>query len=174
MFEDSSVVPRAHSPNFIVLPKALNFMKVIIKISFIVLLAMGIANVISCSKICDEGYEGNRCDVEIRDRFEGTWNAADEPGGKIYGNTISKGTGILDLVVASSFSDSVFFRPIKATATSNSIVINRYKPDTSKIEVEGNGLISEDYKRIDWTYNLINTYDSPEVRTPYTGVWTRQ
>jgi hypothetical protein len=141
--------------------------------SFILFIGILLFGVGSCSKICDEGYEGTRCDVEIRERFEGNWNATDEPGNKVYVTTISKGTGVLDLLISNSFADSTFSRTVKATASPNSITIPNQRPDTSKIYVEGTGIIDNDDKRITWTYNLINKYDSPAVVTPYTGVWSK-
>jgi hypothetical protein len=144
------------------------------KPSLIVLIVVVIASIASCNKTCDEGYDGKRCDVEIRDRYVGTWNAVEQPNNKTYSTTISKGSGILDMVISSSFSDSLFFRPVKATVSSDAIHIPLHKPDTSQIWVEGTGLIEDGYQRINWTYILISKYDTPEVIASYTGVWTKK
>lgn len=42
-----------------------------------------LATVTSCNKVCDEGYEGDKCDVKIIDKYLGTYsvNGTDNQGG---------------------------------------------------------------------------------------------
>lgn len=137
------------------------------------LLSLSLLAVSSCSKLCDEGYEGKRCDVEIRDKFEGNWNAVDEPGTKTYPVAISEGTAILDVLISRSFSDSVFIKTVRASISGDSIIISEQKPDTSKIYVSGAGVLESSRNKINWNYNLINRYDTVDAVTSYTGVWAR-
>ena len=128
----------------------------------------------SCREPCDKGYEGKRCDVPVRDKFKGTWSATDNPGALTYLDTITDGSDILDVYVSRSFSNSRYYRSVKATVDGNTITIANQKPDTSKIYVEGTGIVTDDHKTINWNYNLINKYDTPFITTSYTGVWTKQ
>ena len=128
----------------------------------------------SCSKICDEGYEGKRCDVEIREKFIGAWNATDNPGGFTFTDTISNGTGILDVLILRRFGADTFNRTVKASISGNMITIGRQKPESLRaLEIRGIGTITNDNKTINWNYDLINTTDSPEVIASYTSVWIK-
>ncbi len=135
---------------------------------------VSLCTILSCNKLCDEGYEGKRCDVEIREKFIGEWNATDNPGGFTFTDTISKGTGILDVLILRRFGADTFNRTVKATVSGNIITIGRQKPESSRtLEIRGTGTISNDAKTINWNYDLINTTDSPEVISSYTGVWIK-
>ena len=45
----------------------------------------------SCTKLCNSGYEGSRCNVLTTTKFTGVWNAVDTPGNITYKDTISPG-----------------------------------------------------------------------------------
>ncbi|MCX6199589.1 MAG: hypothetical protein NTY88_10285 [Bacteroidetes bacterium] len=133
----------------------------------------------SCRTPCDNGYEGKRCDVPVRDKFMGIWNANDSDGSAtfIYTDTITSGTSeITDVLISKNFSGNRYFKTVKGTATANSISIfpTDQKIDTGKIYAVGTGTISSDSKTINWNYTLTNKTDSPEVIINYTGVWTKQ
>ncbi len=150
----------------------------IFKNSFAALLLIGTLAVmfstLSCNKLCDGGYEGKRCDVPIRDKFLGVWNAVDNPGNLTYKDTISEGSDVQDVVISRSFSMDTFHRPIRATISDNAINIATQRPHPAKpLLVEGTGTISSDFTTISWTYNLIDTSQTPHAVTNYTGVWSK-
>lgn len=149
-------------------------MSQILKNVFPASLLIVVLSIMSCNKLCDDGYEGKRCDVPIRDKFLGIWNAVDNPGNLIYKDTISEGSDILDVVISRNFSMDTFHRPIRATINQNTINIATQRPHPAKpLLVEGTGTISNDFATISWTYNLIDTSQTPPIVTNYTGVWSK-
>src|SRR5687767_9142903 len=101
--------PKVYS--FVVKAKTMN---IVFKFSIIACACILMGTLTSCTKTCDAGYEGKRCDVEIREKFEGAWNALDNPGNFAYTDTISKGTGVLDVLILRRFGADTFARAIKA------------------------------------------------------------
>ncbi len=130
----------------------------------------------SCREACDKGYEGKRCDVPQRDKFEGVWNAVDNPGSLTYTDTIIDGSDIVEVVISKNFSGNRYYKAVKATVLENTISIfpTDQKIDTSKTYAVGSGVISEDHKTINWNYTLTIKTDTPFISTNYTGVWTKQ
>jgi len=129
----------------------------------------------ACTKICDAGYQGNHCDVEIRDKFEGVWKATDNPGNITYSDTIIESTSsnVLDVLILNTFATKTFNSAIKATIEGNTITIERQRPDTSKIELEGVGVFNSENNSITWTYSLINKSTNPSDSISYTGQWVK-
>ncbi len=128
----------------------------------------------SCTKTCDEGYEGKRCDVAMRDKFLGRWNATDNPGNLTYIDSIFyvNSNTILEVYIAKNFGN-YFQREIKAKVDGKTITINKQKPFGDSLYVQGTGVITDDFDTLYWNYYIINEIDSPVVTTSYTGVWTR-
>ncbi len=146
----------------------------VFKSFLLVVVFVSATGIYSCSKLCDEGYEGKRCDVEMRVKFIGVWNGVDNPGGFTFTDTISNGTGIIDVLILRRFGADTFNRSVKATVNGTTISIARQKPESSRtLEIQGIGTINSDGNIINWNYDLIDTTVSPILITSYTGVWTK-
>jgi hypothetical protein len=127
----------------------------------------------ACSKLCNTGYEGSRCNVLTASKFEGNWSAVDTPGNLAYIDTISKGTAINDITLSASFTGHHFNHAISASVLENVITIPYQQPDTGNNFVKGTGTLSADNNHITFTYQLISGVDSQQSITNYTGTWTR-
>lgn len=144
------------------------------RFSYPVLLSIAVCIVLfqgSCTKLCDNGYEGDKCDVPVRQKFIGVWSAVDNPGNLQYTDTISIGTGLLDVVISNGFAQNYFANPVKATVSGNQVSIAKQNPDNDSLYVQGTGSI--DNGTLTWNYTLINNTDSPQISTSYTGVWSK-
>src|SRR4051812_12845003 len=121
------------------------------RVGIIITLVVFIVSINACSKICDEGYEGKRCDIEMREKFEGQWHATDNPGGLTFTDTISKGNAITDVLILRRFGADTFNRAVKATINASSITIAKQKPDSGReLYIEGTGALSDDEHTINW------------------------
>lgn len=127
----------------------------------------------SCTKLCDNGYEGKRCDVPVRNKFIGVWMAEDNPGNITYTDSITAGAGLLEVIISENFAQNYFNKPIEATVDEDNIYIARQSPDSNNFYVEGSASISNNNQTLTWNYKLINATDSPEISTPFTGVWQK-
>ncbi len=134
----------------------------------------------SCSKddkVCNTGYEGKNCDVEIRQEMIGTYNATDIDVSNntpyAYTPVISKNASVTVINIA-NFGD--FFSNTELV-TSNvsksgsviSFTIPAQKPD-NVYQVTGNGSYNVTTKKLDIQYTLDNGVTSKN----YTGTWTKQ
>jgi hypothetical protein len=141
---------------------------------FVLLIVLAIAAIGSCSKVCDEGYEGKRCDVEIRAKYEGAWHANDNPGNLAFTDTISKGAGILDVSIMRIFGTDTFNRAVKANVSGNTITIASQKPESGReLYIQGSGTIADDYQTINWSYTLTGNSGGIPDTSSFTGVWTK-
>ena len=135
----------------------------------------------SCSKddmICNAGYEGKNCDVEIRQEMIGTYDAVDvrtsDQVTKTYVPIISKNASV-SVINIQEFGD--FFEGGTEIVTSNvsksgsiiSFNIPTQKPDGVN-SVSGQGQYNVTTKKIDITYSLSNGV----TVTNYTGTWTKK
>jgi hypothetical protein len=112
--------------------------------------------------------------VEIREKYEGTWYANDNPGTWTFTDTISKGGGILDVLILRRFGPDTFSRAVKASINGNTISILKQSPDNGRdLSIQGVGILNEAQDRIDWNYDLISGPDTLQITTSYTGVWTK-
>jgi hypothetical protein len=145
-----------------------------IRPSFFPALFIFIIGIAACSKICDDGYEGKRCDVEIREKYIGAWHATDNPGAVTFTDTISKGTGILEVAILRRFGTDTFNRAVKATISGNTITIANQSPDNGReLSIQGTGTLGNNDQTITWNYNLIAGPDTLPITTSFTGVWTK-
>ncbi len=73
--------------------------------TFIALAVIGsIATLASCTKTCDEGYEGDKCDVKIISKYTGTYSASgtDNDGGTYTNWTVivsESSTDVLTILI---------------------------------------------------------------------------
>lgn len=70
-------------------------MKKIFKTFLTVAAFAAVAGVSSCTKVCDEGYEGDKCDVAIREKLLGTWRTTAE-------NCTSGGPSTFDIAITTN------------------------------------------------------------------------
>ena len=128
----------------------------------------------SCSKLCNSGYEGSRCNQLSTTKFVGKWSAIDTPGTLIYTDTITQGSVIEDLILSSSFSNHHFSHNVLASVINNVLTIPYQQPDSSNIFVAATGTMSDDHNTIVFAYQITVGADSTRVTTIYGGTWTRQ
>ena len=134
------------------------------------LLVVGTAG---CSKLCNSGYEGSRCNQLTTTKFVAKWNAVDSPN-LIYTDTILQGTQINDVTLSSSFSGHHFAHIINASVAAQTLTIPVQQPDLDSIFVQGIGLMSDDQKSISFTYQITSGPDSSRLTVNHTGTWTRE
>ena len=132
------------------------------------LMAMG-----ACSKLCNSGYEGSRCNELTTTKFLGTWSAIDTPGNLAYTDTISQGGVLGDITLSTSFNSHHFNHIINASVQTDVVTIPYQQPDSGKDFVSGTGTISAGHNSISFSYQIVNAKDSPAITTNYTGTWKR-
>ena len=142
------------------------------KIRLIALLIAVLLAFTACTKLCRSGYEGNRCEVLSRPKFEGQWNAIDTPGNLMYIDTISAGSGFAGLTISKNFANNYFSHPIYASANGININIASQQPDSNSYILQGIGTISGNDSMITWLYQITIMQDTP-VTTNYRGIWTK-
>lgn len=136
--------------------------------AFLMLLAIG-----ACSKLCNAGYEGSKCNELATAKFLGRWSAVDTPGNLMYTDTISQGAVPEDIAFSASFAAHHFNHVINASVAAGVITIPYQQPDTGNSFVQGTGSISSDNNHISLTYQIITGLDSPQIITGYAGSWVR-
>jgi len=136
-------------------------------------IALTLITISACSKLCNAGYEGSRCNVLAVTKFEGNWGAVDTPGNLVYVDTISKGTAINGIVFSTSFAGHHFNHTIIASVLDSVITIPYQQPDADSIFVQGIGTLSTDKNHLLFNYQLIVVADTLQLKANYTGNWTR-
>ena len=110
----------------------------------------------ACS--CADGYEGDDCGTAIRQKFIGSWTAADAcslSGTGAYTVTVTAGTGIFDVKITNMWN--AFVNQVNATISGNTITISTQEPDSDGFTISGTGTISSDGLTITWTYTVTDT-----------------
>lgn len=141
---------------------------------------MGMSVMTSCTKdakVCDPGYEGSNCDIQIRTPMLGTYSATDintqDQSSETYTAVISSNATV-SVVNISNFGN---FYTNTELVTSNvtksgdniSFTIPDQKPD-NVYKVSGSGTFNTSTKKISITYAL----DNGVIIKNYTGNWTMQ
>src|SRR5579863_9624994 len=117
-------------------------MKKVLKLYVLFLGVILLITVAACTKLCDSGYEGGNCNVEIRAIFEGTWHAIDTPGNLTYSDTIAPAASISGVTLSRSFAHNYFMHVIYASVSKNVVTISLQQPDSATFEVQGSGVIN--------------------------------
>ena len=147
-----------------------NTTKTILTISaFLLLLAAG-----ACSKLCNSGYEGKRCNELSTTKYLGYWSAVDTPGNLTYTDTISQGPVLGDISFSPSLAGHRFNHAVNASVITTEITIPYQQPDSGGHFIKGTGTISSDSRNITLSYQIISIVDSPHVIGTFAGLWTRQ
>jgi hypothetical protein len=129
--------------------------------------------VAGCTKLCNSGYEGSRCNQLTTTKFIARWNAVDTPGNLTYTDTINQGPEINDITLSTSFAGHHFSHIINASVANNVITIPYQQPDSGGNFVKGTGTISDNQDSILFAYQIISGVDSPQLVTNYAGTWLR-
>ena len=138
------------------------------------LLAIVLLTAGSCSKLCNTGYEGSRCNVLETAKFAGRWAAVDTPGNLVYVDTITQGA-LYDIALSSSFNAHHFSHPINAAVQNDSLMTIPYQqPDNDSNFVEGSAVISKDHNSIAINYQILMGPDSGRTIKLYSGNWIKQ
>ena len=144
------------------------------RLVFIALLATTLLVLGACSKMCNSGYEGSRCNVLQTTKFTGRWAAVDTPGNLMYVDTITQGA-FSDIVLSSSFSAHHFIHSINVAVHNDSLLTIPYQqPDNDSNFVQGSGIMSLDHQNITISYQLIMGPDSNKTIIQYGGNWIKQ
>jgi len=154
--------------------------RLILSASMFALMGMSALTFTSCSKddkVCDAGYEGKDCDVQIRTPMLGTYTATDKDNDD---GTIETYTAVIttnstvSVVNISNFGN--FYsnsQLVTSNVTKSGNIINftipAQKPD-NVYKVEGNGTFDISSKKININYSLDNGISILN----YTGVWNMQ
>jgi hypothetical protein len=120
--------------------------------TFIAVAVIGsIATLASCTKTCDEGFEGDKCDVEIRAKFLGAYagNEICTAGSDNYTLTVANsGTDILKItlsnVYGSAFTASASVDGSSFTVPSQTVAVG--------VTVSGSGTVTGN--NLTFTYNI--------------------
>lgn len=146
-------------------------MKKIFKTFLTVAAFAAVAGVSSCTKVCDEGYEGDKCDTEWRTKFIGTYQFADVcPSGNYTGTaTISVSSNNVVTVLLTNYA-----------GIGPAVTINGKLEESNKLVLTGQagggftintatGTMTNNL--INWTYSITDGGGSTETCT---STWTKQ
>lgn len=146
-------------------------MKKIFK-SFLAIAAFAaISSITSCTKVCDDGYEGDKCDVQWRTKFIGSYDFADVcPSGNY--------TGTASIAVSSNNVVTILltnFAGIGSSATisgkleeSNKVVVTSQAAAGFTIN-NATGTMTNNI--INWTYTITDNIGGTETCT---STWTKK
>ena len=114
--------------------------------TFIAVAVIGsIATLASCTKTCDEGFEGDKCDVEIRAKFFGTYSASQTKNGGAATTsvaTITTSTANINTINISNLPNNFFSSSVKATVTGTAFTIASQDPDNDNYIITGTGALT--------------------------------
>lgn len=104
----------------------------------------------SCTKTCDEGFEGDKCDTEIREKFVGQYQGQE---------TCTVGTDSYTLTIAKSSSDvlkitvnNVYNQSLTATATVDGSTFDVANQNVGgSVTIQGTGTLSGDNLSFQYT-----------------------
>jgi hypothetical protein len=139
----------------------------------------GLTAVTSCSKTCDEGFEGTKCDTEIREKFTGTSSTtytATEDGTlsqpATFDVTISKSTtGATKILIGNVWN--TFTNQVLATVDGDKFTIENQTPDNDGYSVQGTGTINGN--KITVNYSVTDNNATPATTDQINnGVWTKK
>ena len=155
--------------------------KLILTASMFALMGMSALTMTSCGKddkVCDAGYEGKDCDVQIRTPMLGTYNATDVAtvGGATYTyNPAITTNATVTVVNISKFGDFFTGAELVTSNVSKSGDIISFNIPTQKPDgaytVQGSGAFNISTKKITIEYSLT---DGGGQIDNYTGNWTMQ
>lgn len=124
----------------------------------------------SCTKTCDEGFEGDKCDTEIRAKVIGTYNVDENctsTGDADYSVTITNsGTDVTKVLINPFGGYPASTGTVSVDGTSLTIA----SQTTGGYTFSGSGTINNGGASISVTYTVSDGTDSETC----TGTWTKQ
>lgn len=146
-------------------------MKKLFKTFVAVALIGGMATIASCTKTCDNGYEGDKCDTEWRTKFIGTYTFADVcPSGNYTGTaTITSSSNNVVTILITNFGGIGGTATINGTLDeSNKVTITSGAANSFTVN-SATGTMTNNI--INWTYTLTDPNNATETCT---STWTKQ
>lgn len=135
----------------------------------------------SCTKECDEGYEGTDCKTEVRAKMLGDYNATESKnGGANYsysGSIVTSSADVTEVFINRMPNGTNFFNTnVKATVSGNTLTIANQEPDHDGYSISGSGEFNAGTpSTITFTYQVSGDNGSgTTVIDGYTATWTRQ
>lgn len=119
---------------------------------------------------CTTGYEGTKCETEVRKKFIKTWTATDKEGADnlpTYQSAIVAGATITEVKI-NNIADDFFVNDVVATISGNKITIASQIPDNDGYKVAGEGTLNTTDGKITWTYSLTDPLGDV---LSHTGTW---
>ena len=124
----------------------------------------------SCTKTCDEGFEGDKCDTEIREKVVGTYSVTEDctvTGGATYSVSITKsGTDVTKVLINPMGGYPSSTGTVSVDGTSITIA----EQTTGGYTFSGSGTINNGGASITVTY----TVGTGGVSETCNGTWTKQ
>ena len=125
--------------------------------------------------ICVPGFEGDTCEITIRDRFLGNYFATDvcnTMGTLQYSMSIHSNSQILSVLFSSQLANSKFVDSVSATVEGNNLIINTQQVNGNSFSVSGNGSISNGTLTL--LYVLTNLNVLPNEIDTCRATWVKQ
>lgn len=125
---------------------------------------------------CTAGYEGTRCEKEVRAKFIKSWAATDvnvtssaplAPYSAVIAASTSSSV-VTDIIIG-GFSDGYFTNAVKASVSGSTITIATQQPDSDGYSVSGTGTYNTASGKIAWTYTITQVSSGSTIS--YTGNW---
>lgn len=113
-----------------------------------------VSGITSCTKVCDEGYEGDKCDVEIREKIIGTYGLTETcslTGAANYDLVITKSSTSVLNVLISPFGGYV---GVQGTAKVDGDNITISAQSSNGFNFNGSGTITNDGQNISLSYTI--------------------
>ncbi len=130
-----------------------------------------VSGITSCTKVCDPGYEGDKCDVKIVSKYVGTYqaNGTDNQGGTYTNWTVIISESSSDvLTVLINLQNASITLSAKVAEEGGSYTIT--SQNVSGYTYSGSGTLTSNAM----TLNLTEIGGTPQVTTVYNFTGTKQ
>lgn len=124
----------------------------------------------SCTKTCDEGFEGDKCDTEIREKVVATYSVTEDcsnTGGATYNVVISKSSTDVTKVLIAPFGG---YPASTGTVSVDGTSLTIANQTSGGLTFSGTGTINNGGTSISVTYTISDGTDSETCN----GTWTKQ
>lgn len=123
--------------------------------SFMTIAAFSALTIVSsCTKTCDEGFEGDKCDTEIRAKFIDNYDVSESKNSNApysYTTSITTSSANVLQVNISELGGNFFNSSVKATVDGTSLTIASQDPDSDGYTIAGSGTISNNTVSLTYT-----------------------
>jgi hypothetical protein len=128
-------------------------------------------SITSCTKTCDKGYEGSKCDTEVRAKILNTYKVQEScstTGTATYNVTISKSGTDVTKVLVTPFAG---YPAVTATVSVDGTTLTIESQTVAGFSYSGTGTITGDGATLSVTYNISGAGGGAESCT---GTWSKQ